>query len=178
MRSCFINFYKVAVFLIIQLKELTHQLPPEFHDSENFRSIFAQAEACLETNAASESSSSLPAIIDSNQQPAESSSHQSAAVDSDQQNKPETSSLESEPSNIIDNRTEDSNPQESSVLCTGEAAQPQPSSQNNSRPPQIRGDKETIEQFEPGVYITFVERRGGAKIFRRVRFRYLIKWFI
>ncbi|XVE81856.1 hypothetical protein DITRI_Ditri15bG0099700 [Diplodiscus trichospermus] len=51
----------------------------------------------------------------------------------------------------------------------------QQSSENDSRSSEasaIKGgaEKEIIEQFEPGVYITYVHHRNGGKIFRRVRF--------
>lgn len=32
-------------------------------------------------------------------------------------------------------------------------------------------EKEITEQFEPGVYITYVYQNNGGKIFKRVRFR-------
>ncbi|OMO95438.1 Zinc finger, FYVE-type [Corchorus olitorius] len=75
---------------------------------------------------------------------------------------------------------ESSNMLENNVPCndggtssTREAAA-QESSQNDSRSSDasaIRGGgKEIIEQFEPGVYVTFVYHRNGGKIFRRVRF--------
>lgn len=56
-------------------------------------------------------------------------------------------------------------------------ASPQQSSENESRSSEasaVRGgvEKEITEQFEPGVYITYVNHRNGGKIFRRVRFRY------
>ncbi|PPE02334.1 hypothetical protein GOBAR_DD00668 [Gossypium barbadense] len=49
------------------------------------------------------------------------------------------------------------------------------SSENESRSSEasaVRGgvEKEITEQFEPGVYITYVNHRNGGKIFRRVRF--------
>ncbi|KAJ8434834.1 hypothetical protein Cgig2_022113 [Carnegiea gigantea] len=42
-------------------------------------------------------------------------------------------------------------------------------------PPQAstsrsEGSKESIEQFAPGVYITYIQLRNGTKVFRRVRF--------
>ncbi|CAH2079245.1 unnamed protein product, partial [Thlaspi arvense] len=39
-----------------------------------------------------------------------------------------------------------------------------------SSPPSKSGGKEIIEQFEPGVYVTYVLHKNGGKIFRRVRF--------
>ncbi|KAK9724307.1 hypothetical protein RND81_05G062700 [Saponaria officinalis] len=37
-------------------------------------------------------------------------------------------------------------------------------------PTRSEGSRESIEQFEPGVYVTFVQLRNGSKVFRRVRF--------
>lgn len=44
---------------------------------------------------------------------------------------------------------------------------------SSSSSPSKSGGKELIEQFEPGVYVTYVLHKNGGKIFRRVRFRYL-----
>ncbi|XP_044484470.1 PH, RCC1 and FYVE domains-containing protein 1-like isoform X2 [Mangifera indica] len=41
---------------------------------------------------------------------------------------------------------------------------------HQSRPSGIPGDRESIEQFEPGVYVTFIQRRDGSAAFKRVRF--------
>lgn len=35
-------------------------------------------------------------------------------------------------------------------------------------------DREIISQFEPGVYVTYVLHKSGSKLFKRVRFRYMI----
>ncbi|XP_074291010.1 PH, RCC1 and FYVE domains-containing protein 1-like [Silene latifolia] len=37
-------------------------------------------------------------------------------------------------------------------------------------PTRGEGSRESIEQFEPGVYITYIQLRNGTKVFRRVRF--------
>lgn len=33
------------------------------------------------------------------------------------------------------------------------------------------GETELVEQFESGVYITYIQQGSGAKIFKRVQFR-------
>ena len=38
---------------------------------------------------------------------------------------------------------------------------------------QMEGQKEVIEQFEPGVYVTVIQLANGTKIFKGVRFRYV-----
>ncbi|KAI3460324.1 hypothetical protein Pfo_016987 [Paulownia fortunei] len=35
---------------------------------------------------------------------------------------------------------------------------------------KTQGQKEVIEQFEPGVYVTFIQLANGTKFFKRVRF--------
>ncbi|KAJ4722725.1 Regulator of chromosome condensation (RCC1) family with FYVE zinc finger domain [Melia azedarach] len=135
-----------------QLKEMVEKLPPEFQDNETFKAICAQAEACLRTNATSESSSYLNAILDS--------SHQVTAAES---------------SNTHDHRTEhrlvrsNLHGNDRSSISNIRAVVPHHGSQNDSRAPQVHGEKEGIEQFEPGVYITFIQR-DDEKIFKRVRF--------
>ncbi|KAG6423337.1 hypothetical protein SASPL_113731 [Salvia splendens] len=37
---------------------------------------------------------------------------------------------------------------------------------------QMEGQKEVIEQFEPGVYVTIIQLANGTKIFKGVRFRF------
>ncbi|XVF66478.1 hypothetical protein PTKIN_Ptkin10aG0038600 [Pterospermum kingtungense] len=72
-----------------------------------------------------------------------------------------------ETSNIQDQRVEEN-------VATA-AIVPSKSSESESRSSEasaIRGglEKEIVEQFEPGVYITYVHHPNGGKIFRRVRF--------
>lgn len=54
----------------------------------------------------------------------------------------------------------------------------QTSRQGSSRLPRYPSrreeKKELIEQFEPGVYVTLIQLSNGTKIFKRVRFRYLV----
>ncbi|XVF62847.1 hypothetical protein PTKIN_Ptkin09bG0041400 [Pterospermum kingtungense] len=64
---------------------------------------------------------------------------------------------------------------ENAAVGSPRGAAPQRSSENVSRSSEaseIRGgaEKEITEQFEPGVYITYVLHHNGGKIFRRVRF--------
>ncbi|XWS53809.1 hypothetical protein CRYUN_Cryun10bG0032000 [Craigia yunnanensis] len=130
-----------------QLKEITEKLPPEISESETFRAMHTQAEAFLNTHGTSEASSSPPASLES--------------------------------SHMQDQRVEDNVDAAATVPSndtgTSREAAPQQSSENESRSSEasaIRGggEKEIIEQFEPGVYITYVHHRNGGKIFRRVRF--------
>ena len=130
-------------------------MPPEVSESEIFRAMHTQAEAFLNIHGTSGASSSLPASLES--------------------------------SDMQDNRVEDNVDAAAAVPSndsgSSREAAPQQSSENESRSSEasaIRGggEKEIIEQFEPGVYITYVHHRNGGKIFRQVRFRYLIEWLI
>lgn len=46
---------------------------------------------------------------------------------------------------------------------------------NGTKSPRVKcdsdGETELVEQFEPGVYITYIQQGSGAKIFKRVQFR-------
>ncbi|XWS08780.1 hypothetical protein CRYUN_Cryun40dG0030100 [Craigia yunnanensis] len=130
-----------------QLKEITEKLPPEVSDSETFRAIHTQAEAFLNIHGTSGPSSSLPASLESSDM-------------QDQRVEDNVDAAAAVPSNDSGNSRE---------------AAPQQSSENESRSSEASainggGGKEIIEQFEPGVYITYVHHRNGGKIFRRVRF--------
>ncbi|XP_010532647.1 PREDICTED: uncharacterized protein LOC104808625 [Tarenaya hassleriana] len=134
-----------------QLKGLSEKLPPEVSESEAFKSINSQAEAYINTNETSETS--LHATSEQNTDPCtntrgqrieeqESSSSRSCTV------------MSQEAANIAETNSHPS----------------------DSRPPteappsRTGGGKEIIEQFEPGVYVTYVLHSNGGKIFRRVRF--------
>ncbi|XP_022760898.1 PH, RCC1 and FYVE domains-containing protein 1-like [Durio zibethinus] len=130
-----------------QLKEITEKLPPEVAESETFRAMHTRAEAFLNTHGTSEASSCLPASLES--------------------------------SNVQDQRMED-NVETATTVPSNDGgssteAASQQSSENESRASEASaisrgGEKEIIEQFEPGVYITYVYHQNGGKIFRRVRF--------
>ncbi|KAJ7954705.1 Regulator of chromosome condensation (RCC1) family with FYVE zinc finger domain [Quillaja saponaria] len=156
-----------------QLKEVTEKLPPEVSERASLGDMHAQAEAFLKENSEYEISTSLPTNIES-----------------DQQNEPHRTPSVSEASKPQEHRTEDNvdaagglsqnggnvhqDINGSSVSSTGEAVPPQ-SSENGSRSSDrttigIDGEKQVIEQFEPGVYVTLVVHPNGSKAFKRVRF--------
>lgn len=60
----------------------------------------------------------------------------------------------------------------SSVSNTRDGVQTSTESGSKSKPASADGRKEVIEQFEPGVYVTLIQQGNGAKIFKRVKFRY------
>ncbi|XP_021804640.1 E3 ubiquitin-protein ligase HERC2-like isoform X1 [Prunus avium] len=85
------------------------------------------------------------------------------SLELEQQYAADKTSLDFESSKTEDNKGED----------PGEA-EPQNSSESHLRSPEsstIRsGQKEVIEQFEPGVYVTLLQLQNGARVFRRVKF--------
>lgn len=87
-----------------------------------------------------------------------------SSLELEQQYAADKTSLDFESSKMEDNKGED----------PGEA-EPQNSSESHSRSPESStmrsGQKEVIEQFEPGVYVTLLQLQNGARVFRRVKFR-------
>ena len=119
------------------------KLPPEVSESEAFESINSQAEAYLNKNEVSEKSILTTSILDQQ---------------------------ETSPSgNTQDQKVDEQVSSNSSISETSNSSKPVPteSSSSSSR----TGGKESKEQYEPGVYVTFVVDMNGNKIFRRVRFR-------
>ncbi|CAN8258383.1 unnamed protein product [Cochlearia groenlandica] len=128
-----------------QLKDLKDKLPPEVSESEAFESINSQAEAYLTANQVSETTSRLDLQETSAYANTQAQDHPKI----DEQVTPNTST-------IVSSSTPDS-PRTSAP--TDQA----PTSSRTSR-------KESKEQFEPGVYVTYEVDMHGNKIFRRVRF--------
>ncbi|XP_019096712.1 PREDICTED: uncharacterized protein LOC104766239 [Camelina sativa] len=123
-----------------QLKDLKDKLPQEVSESEAFESINSQAEAYLNATEAS-------LVTTSGQEQQE--TYSSTNTVQDQKTQVQVSSSNS---------------------SIGETS-------NSSRPPSTEassssrtGGKESKEQFEPGVYVTYEVDMNGNKIFRRVRF--------
>ncbi|KAF5752393.1 disease resistance family protein [Tripterygium wilfordii] len=153
-----------------QLKEITEKLPPECQESETFRMMSAHAEAFLNTNETSEDSSSLPTGSEPHQQIAHDENpmvHESSNKMEDHDNSTGATDM----SHCSGNVPYDSRP---SVSTTNGAASHQSSGKDskstNATTRRSEGEKEIIEQFEPGVYVTFVQRRNGGRNFKRVRF--------
>lgn len=160
---------------------MIEKLPPEVSDSETFKAIHSQVEDFLNTTATSNISSSLPTSLESDQQY---SLHKTPSIN--------------ESSKMLDKRIaridvarvttlsqDGGNIHQESIRSprsNTRAAVSHQSSENASRLPESstmrNGEKEVIEQFEPGVYVTVLLLRNGTKIFKRVRFRYLSKQLI
>ncbi|ESQ56170.1 hypothetical protein EUTSA_v10026933mg, partial [Eutrema salsugineum] len=129
------------------LRELKEKLPPEVSGCEAFESMNSQAEAYLNASEASETTS-LPTNLGMSQQDttlSENTQEQSSSNGG--------TMISQEPSNITD--------------TTSHPPDSRPPTEASSSPSKS-GGKELIEQFEPGVYVTYVLHKNGGKIFRRL----------
>ncbi|KAL0456980.1 UNVERIFIED_CONTAM: PH, RCC1 and FYVE domains-containing protein 1 [Sesamum latifolium] len=139
-----------------QLKEITDKLPPDIPESESLKSARAQVESFLETFGAqvSEDNAAFP-----------------PGATNEQQNHFHSVVVQDTSQNV------DGAPRENNGTFVSHAKASNPSSTENgsatSQSENIEGQKEVIEQFEPGVYVTVVQLPNGNKIFKRVRFRYV-----
>lgn len=174
--STWINKSVTNILFVFQFKEITDKLPPEISESESFKNMHAQIESLLETieAQASEDNSAIPPEL----------THE-------QQNPSDKSTLVSISNYKEDHRTEDhvntmvqdvsqnvnGTPTETNGASVSYAkATNQSSTENGSGTPEgakTEGQKEVIEQFEPGVYVTVIQLANGTKIFKRIRFRYV-----
>ncbi|EFH44545.1 hypothetical protein ARALYDRAFT_493465, partial [Arabidopsis lyrata subsp. lyrata] len=122
------------------LRELKEKLPPEVSGCEAFESMNSQAEAYLNASEASESSLPTTSVGMGQQDPTPSAN------------------------------TQDQNIEEKPSSNGGNMRSQEPSGTTEASSSSKGGGKELIEQFEPGVYVTYVLHKNGGKIFRRVRF--------
>ncbi|XP_059650863.1 PH, RCC1 and FYVE domains-containing protein 1-like [Cornus florida] len=156
-----------------QLKEMTEKLPPEILNSETFKTMNAQVDAFLNTNGAqaSESHSSLPAhlVADLQDRPDKTSS----VVESTRRRYSWMDDHADAAGVRALSQNGQSIPQHSSRLSDVREDLTQQSTESGSRSPKStknEGQREVIEQFEPGVYVTLLQLQNGTKIFKRVRF--------
>ncbi|KAI3469780.1 hypothetical protein Pfo_026443 [Paulownia fortunei] len=151
-----------------QLKEITDKLPPEIYESESFKIMLAQVESFLDTIGAqaSEDNSAFPPELTHEQQ---NHSDKTALVSESNCKEDHVNAVVQDmPQNV------DGTPQETNVASVSHTkGTNQSSTENGSGTPQsakTEGQKEVIEQFEPGVYVTLIQLANGTKIFKRVRF--------
>ncbi|CAN6677397.1 unnamed protein product [Malus baccata var. baccata] len=154
-----------------QIRGWEDKIPPEIFDSDTFKALRTQAKDFMNMSIGS-SSSELGQHYEADRT--------SLVVESSRmEDNRADDSAEAEPQNSSENR---SRSPESSTLRTEDnraedfaEAEPQNSSENRLRSPESstshRGQKEVIEQFEPGVYVTLLQQQNGTRIFRRVKFR-------
>ncbi|KFK21924.1 hypothetical protein AALP_AAs63887U000400 [Arabis alpina] len=139
------------------LRELKEKLPPEVSKCEAFESMNSQAEAYLNASEASETS--LPTTLGTLQRDTTRCANTQDQNMKEQSSSNGSTSMSQEPSNTSETTSQ---PMDSPRQPT-EGLSSSPSSSKT-------GGKELIEQFEPGVYVTYVLHKNGGKIFRRVRF--------
>ncbi|XP_057957560.1 PH, RCC1 and FYVE domains-containing protein 1 [Malania oleifera] len=160
---------EVIMSVATQLNEMSKKLPPEVHDCETFKAMNAQVEAFLHTagTEASKVSSSLLANLDSDQQNTVGKTPlmQDHGME-DHLDAVGAADLSQNGESIL---------QVTSKLPTSDARVPQQGTEISSRLHEASivkndGEKQIIEQFEPGVYVTLIQLRNGVKIFKRVRF--------
>ncbi|KAJ8774168.1 hypothetical protein K2173_009599 [Erythroxylum novogranatense] len=141
-----------------QLKEMTELLPPNIYETEIYKIMTSQIEAYLSSSVSSEVSNQQSAF--------------------------ETASSINESSSAQDQRMEDRKERKGTIdLSHDDEGVPQETTSSSASSTTIEHEtrtqeasttrkalKETIEQFEPGVYVTFFQRPDGMKIFKRVKF--------
>ncbi|KAL2230088.1 uncharacterized protein LOC105171777 [Sesamum indicum] len=136
-----------------QLKEITDKLPTETSESESLKSAHAQVESFLEKFGA---------------QVSEDNAAFQPGATNEQQNHFHSVVVQDMSQNV------DGAPRENNGTFVSHAKATNPSTTENgsatSQSEKIEGQKEVIEQFEPGVYVTVIQLPNGTKIFKRVRF--------
>ncbi|KAG2727910.1 hypothetical protein I3760_01G180700 [Carya illinoinensis] len=154
-----------------QLKEVIEKVPPEVSDSETFKDMHSQVEDFLNTTETSDISSSLPEDLESDQQY---TSHITSSLNESSKMRDKMTQGHANIARVVEDGRNIL--QESNRPSVSDTKGPlsQPSSETGSRLPgsstMRNEEKEVIEQFEPGVYVTVILLRDGTKIFKRVRF--------
>ena len=149
---------------------MKEKLPPEISDGENFKAMYAQAEAFLNMVETSKTSTS----------------HGKANIVT-MLNNGSTPSLDDSSKRIEDHLdalgmkalTQDNvnSLLESKKISASTGEEVSESTENGSispvaSTPPTEGEQQFTEQFEPGIYVTLVVLSNGTKIFKRVKFRY------
>lgn len=130
------------------MKEIRETLPPEISEGETFKIVQAQVESLLHISGslASEGSSLKP---------------------------PEpTRELKTREHLILPHNIDEASIENngSSVRNTQSRLEGGPGMPEVS---SAKAQREVIEQFEPGVYVTLIQLPNGTKFFKRIRFRYV-----
>ncbi|XP_023537042.1 PH, RCC1 and FYVE domains-containing protein 1-like isoform X1 [Cucurbita pepo subsp. pepo] len=157
---------KLVTTITDQLKEMTEKLPPEISDGETFKAMYAQAEAFLNMVETSKTSS-LPTSREKSDTPNNGSTPSLADSSKRLEDDLVTSGMKDLTQVNVNNLLE------SKKTSAREAVSQ--STENGSRSPlsstpPTGSEKQVIEQFEPGVYVTLVVLSNDTKIFKRVRF--------
>ncbi|KAH7856876.1 hypothetical protein Vadar_006502 [Vaccinium darrowii] len=167
--SKFIVANEVMKSVASQLKEIAGKFPPEMPMSDTLEDINAQFETFfLSTNrdAVSESRSSLPVDLAFDQR--HESAYRQYRRTEDNLDVTGVSDVSQNGEGTPRHSNRSSNIREALHLESNESAA------GSLKSPKSEGQREVIEQFEPGVYVTLIQLHNGTKIFKRVRFRYLL----
>ncbi|KAL2530306.1 Regulator of chromosome condensation (RCC1) family with FYVE zinc finger domain [Forsythia ovata] len=151
---------QAAKIVTAQLKEITEKVPPEICESESFKSMHSQIESFLDIVRTQASEDSLAMPIESTY---------------DQQKEDHRAEDHNDAAGVQDtSQSVDGTPQESNGSSVSDTkGVNQLSTEGVSGIPiaaRSEGQKEVIEQFESGVYVTLIQLANGTKIFKRVRF--------
>ncbi|GMH29196.1 hypothetical protein Nepgr_031039 [Nepenthes gracilis] len=157
------------------LEELAEKMPPDLCDSQSFKAVQNQAESFLKASdtEVSESLSSLPLVLETDQQNLRSASSvviEATSMKDQKTADPSAAAAVRDLSQHGEGVVEDIN----QPPDTTESASHH-ETENGKMPPQTSTTNlelvtKDIEQFEHGVYVTFLRLRDGSKIFKRVRF--------
>ncbi|KAL7102245.1 hypothetical protein ACP275_08G107400 [Erythranthe tilingii] len=145
---------QVVKTIMDEWKEIKEKLPQEIVESESYRSIQAQAVTLVDT-------------IGTNCE--DNSSTVGRESELEQQNNNNNNTV-NESSNSNDVVVQDMISQQSLDVTPRENDGTSTSRTNENAATSSSGQKEVIEQFEPGVYVTLIQLSNGTKIFRRVKF--------
>ncbi|WCJ20720.1 Regulator of chromosome condensation (RCC1) family with FYVE zinc finger domain [Euphorbia peplus] len=141
------------------LKETTTQLPPDVQEIESFKAMNGQIETLLRTYEKSESFY----LAERSESDRRLASNRTPLIR-------DSSSLNQQAADFSNDEGSIRRPGHRPSLSTDSISHDgaEQDSRQNSLPSKKEG--ESIEQFEPGVYVTFIQRSNGVKIFKRVKF--------
>lgn len=156
---------------------MTNKLPPEVSHYKSLTIMLDHAENFQREIVASETSSSIPSNLETDQL----NTTTDINASDDNTAKPQEQKLEDcEDAAGVNSSQDGGEVQEnvgSSTSSGGSAMPPQSSkhgsSSLNSSRPRKGGEDEDVDRFAPGVYVTFTVLPSGTKIFKRIRFRYI-----
>ncbi|KAL8162783.1 hypothetical protein V2J09_014272 [Rumex salicifolius] len=169
----------VKNLVTIKLKEMTEKMPLEIRESDVFKAMKNEVESFLEENDDTQVSYYHPNqqdhIFEANTNKSEASNFPQIS---------ESSEITAHDDHLVDHshppetpETSESAFQDTTKTPTFDGIESESShgTHTNTRPPKYTTHKtdkptEIIEQIEPGVYVTVIQLKSGAKVFKRVRF--------
>ncbi|XP_058094556.1 PH, RCC1 and FYVE domains-containing protein 1-like isoform X2 [Magnolia sinica] len=146
--------------LVGQLGEMAEKIPLEVYDIDNLRTIHTQLEDLLK--------SSESQTLENSSLAADSSLDKSLLINGRMDDCSNGGGI----TDLIQNADEGR-----SSVSDAKEDMPNQNTENDSRSPRVsttsysnEGEVQVVEQFEPGVYVTLVQRRNGTRAFKRVKF--------